>query len=161
MVKFAAFQGDRATLTKEREAAFALMDGFTEQTARAGKNIFDREDPQYRRYVIYGSPAATATPDLSLSVPGNGQSTAFQGNLDDRTGFRLTNDGPASVLVFVAATDQSPTPADALVLAPGDKDVRALALDLCKDGVLGVLIFRNADAAKADVKVGRLKVVED
>ena len=49
-----SLQGERVQATLERKKVYAQLDYFTQKTAKAAKKIYDKTDPAYRFFMIYG-----------------------------------------------------------------------------------------------------------
>ena len=47
-------EGERLQATLERKKVYAQLDFFTQKTAKAAKKIYDKTDPAYRFFMIYG-----------------------------------------------------------------------------------------------------------
>lgn len=156
------FSGVRTLAASNRNRLFDALDEFTQETARAGKNIYySAEHPRYSRYVVYGS-SAPSTVDDTFTVPANDSIFLFAGKLSSNSGFRFSNQGPNKVAVFVANDRKAEEPDNALHIAPDEGNVRALANELLATaGVYGGLVVHNDGNAPVTISVQLLKVVED
>lgn len=156
------FSGTRHLATAERVRLFDVMDSFTKETARAGKNIYySAEHPRYLRYVVYGS-SAPSTVDDTFTVPANDSIFLFAGKLSSNSGFRFSNQGPNKVAVFVGNDRKAELPNNALYIAADEGNVRALANELLANaGVYGGLVVHNDGNSPVTITIQLLKVVED
>lgn len=156
-----SFTGERSIATSNRADVFETMDKFAQQTARAGKNIYELDSPRYNRYVIFGS-SSTDSKAEEIVVAGGETVILFEGKLDADSGFRFNSEGPAKVAVFVSNSTNDATPSNALYLQPDGNDVRALANELLLGaGTYGGLVIRNDGSAEVKLTVQLLKVVHD
>lgn len=161
-VKQHTFVGERAVSTEERVAMYAAMDNFTAQTMRAGKNIFDKDTSQYRRYVLYKGAQTATNSSINLTIPISGQTKALNGAITAQTVLEVTNDGTVPLTLFVTGSETDTTAANAAVILPGENAVRVFASDICSSGAYQFLLVRNQDRTTAgSCIIDVLKVVED
>lgn len=156
------FVGERAVSTEERVALYNTMDEFTLQTMRAGKNIFDKEDPRYRRYVLYKGATTTTNSPLNLTIPINGQAKALTGIITEQTILEITNNGAAPLTFFITGSETDTTPANATIIMPSENKVRIFAADICPSGAYQFLLVRNESTdTNGTCVVDVMKMVED
>jgi hypothetical protein len=161
-VKQHTFTGERAVSTEERVAMYAAMDEFTAQTMRAGKNIFEKEDPRYRRYVLYKPSAAAANSSINLTILANGQAKALQGAITAQTVLEVTNNGAVPLTLFITGSETDATATNAAIIQAGESAVRVFAADICPSGAYQFLLVRNEDATtNGSCTIDVMKVVED
>ena len=161
-VKQHTFTGERAVSTEERVAMYAAMDEFTMQTMRAGKHIFEKEDPRYRRYVLYKPSVAAASTSLNLTIAANGQTKALDGAITAQTVLEVTNNGTVPLTFFITASETDTTSTNAAIIEAGASAIRLFAADICSSGAYQFLLIRNEDATtNGSCVIDVLKVVED
>ena len=153
------FVGERTEATRLRAEKFAYMDSFTEQTARAGKNIYDKDTPKYRRYIIYGSVANSATETL-YQIDADSEMILFEGEVTTKSGFLMTNKGVGAIIVFVSNNIHARIPDNALTLEAGAEGKRFLAIDI-SDGSFGALVVRNKNPEAGSFGAQLLKMIDD
>lgn len=161
-VKQYTFTGERAVSTEERAAAYNAMDEFTTQTMRAGKNIFEKDDPRYRRYVLYKGSSAATSSTLHLTIVPNGQAKALAGAITEQTVLEVTNTGTVPLTLFITGSETDTTPASAAIIDAGESAVRVFAADICPSGAYQFLLIRNEDdTVSGTCTIDVMKVVED
>lgn len=153
------FIGERSEATRLRAEKFAYMDSFTEQTARAGKNIYDKDTPKYRKYILYGS-VATSVVETIYQIDGGGELSLFEGDVTSKSGFQMSNKGAVDIVVFVSNSNYASLPANALTIEAGVDNKRFLATDI-SDGSFGALIVRNKNTEAGSFGVQLLKMIDD
>lgn len=159
------FIGERAVSTEERNRLFDVMDEFMSQTIRAGKNIYDKTDARYRRYVIYRAVAASnaATNSLaSIEIAAEGQTKVLAGHLSAQSVIDVDNTGTTSLTLFVTGSEKDATPTVAAVILPQTSNTRIFIADICPSGAYQFLLIRNADAQNKGVcSITLLKMIDD
>jgi hypothetical protein len=156
------FTGERAVSTEERVAMYAAMDEFTLQTMRAGKNIFEKEDPRYRRYVLYKGAASATNSSLNLTILPNGQTKALSGTITAQTVLEVTNTGTVPLALFITASETDVTANNAAIIQAGESAVRVFASDICPSGAYQFLLIRNVDTAiSGTCTIDVMKMVDD
>ena len=161
-IKQHTFAGERAVSTDERLALYAAMDEFTTQTMRAGKNIFEKEDPRYRRYVLYKGGASATNAPIALSVEATKQTKALVNVITAQTVLEISNNGTVPLIFFITGSETDATPATAAIVQAGESAVRIFAADICPSGAYQFLLVRNEDeATNGSCTIDVMKMVED
>ena len=159
------FIGERAVSTEERNRLFDVMDEFMSQTIRAGKNIYDKTDARYRRYVIYRAVAATPAATNSLTnieIAPEAQTKVLVGSLNAQSVIDVDNTGITSLTLFVTGSEKDATPTVAAVIPAQTTGMRIFAADICPSAAYQFLLIRNEDTQnKGACSITLLKMVDD